>query len=222
MQRQPGGVYADAGAEIRTGYGIPGVEVNSFAGQTTAYAKARGSVGVVDWHPFVGDPVRGGLILADGGAPDMPVQLNGYDKGYTSFDGKLLIPDAIPGAAQRVTIDASRLPFELIPNDTDASVTVRQGGAGIAAFHAQSAIESAVVLVTMDGKPPPIGSTLVSATSSAPIDRRGQAYLPSLAENEVLTVEFADGGKCKVHTDFDGHGGVTRKIGPYACAEAPQ
>ena len=37
-QKQPGGTYADAAAEIRTGYGIPGVEVNSFAGQTTAYA----------------------------------------------------------------------------------------------------------------------------------------------------------------------------------------
>src|SRR5204862_11000 len=79
-QKQPGGTYADAAAEIRTGYGIPGVEVNSFAGQTTAYAKARGSVGLLEWHPFISDPVRGGLILADGGAPGMPVQLNGYNK----------------------------------------------------------------------------------------------------------------------------------------------
>lgn len=221
-QRQPGGVYADAGAEVRTGYGIPGVEVNSFAGQTTGYVKARGSVGVVDWHPFIGDPVRGGLILADGGAPGMPVQLNGYDKGFTSFDGKLLIPDAIPGAPQRVAIDASRLPLDLIPNDTDTSVVVRQGGATVAAFQAQSASASAVVLVTVGGKPPPIGSTLSSATSSAPIDRRGQAYLPSLTANETLTVEFADGGSCKLRTTFDGNGGVTRKIGPFACAAERQ
>jgi len=217
-QRQPGGVYADAAAEIRTGYGIPGVEVNSFAGQTTAYAKARGSVGLIEWHPFIADPVRGGLILADGGAPGMPVQLNGYHKGYTSFDGKLAIPDAIPGAPQRVAIDTTRLPLDLIASDTDKSVVVRRGGATVAGFAAQSTATSAIVLVTVGGRPPPIGSTLASATSSAPIDRRGQAYLPSLDKDETLTVEFADGGSCKVRSEFDGKGSATRKIGPFACA----
>jgi outer membrane usher protein len=217
-QRQPGGIYADAAAEIRTGYGIPGVEVNSFAGQTTAYAKARGSVGLIEWHPFIADPVRGGLILADGGAPGMPVQLNGYHKGYTSFDGKLAIPDAIPGAPQRVAIDTTRLPLDLIASDTDKSVVVRRGGATVAGFAAQSTATSAIVLVTVGGRPPPIGSTLASATSSAPIDRRGQAYLPSLDKGETLTVEFADGGSCKVRSEFDGKGSATRKIGPFACA----
>ena len=123
------------------------------AGQTTGYVKARGSVGLVDLHPFVGDPVTGGLILADGGAPGMPVQLNGYDKGKTSFDGKLLIPDAIPGAPQRIAIDTARLPLDLIPSDTDKSVVVRRGGAAIAGFDAQTASTSAIVLVTIDGKP---------------------------------------------------------------------
>ena len=176
----------------------------------------------MEWHPFVADPVRGGLILADGGAPGMPVQLNGYDKGKTSFDGKLLIPDAVPGVPQRVAIDAARLPLDLIPSDTDKSVVVRPGGATVASFDAQTAAASAVVLVTVGGKPPPIGSSLVSATSSAPLDRKGQAYLPSLAKDEVLTVELAEGGSCKVHTKFDGQGAVTRKIGPFPCVEAPR
>ena len=216
-QKQPGGVYADAAAEVRTGYGIPGVEINSFAGQTTAYAKTRGSVGLLEWHPFIADPVRGGLILADGGAPGMPVQLNGYNKGYTSFDGKLAIPDAIPGAPQRVAIDTTRLPLDLIAGDTDKSVVVRPGGATTASFAAQSTVTSAIVLVTVEGKPPPIGSTLVSASSSAPLDRRGQAYLPSLEKKEILTVEFADGGSCKIRSQFDGKGAATRKIGPLPC-----
>jgi outer membrane usher protein len=146
------------------------------------------------------------------------VQLNGYHKGYTSFDGKLAIPDAIPGAPQRVAIDTTRLPLDLIASDTDKSVVVRRGGATVAGFAAQSTATSAIVLVTVGGKPPPIGSTLASATSSAPIDRRGQAYLPSLDQNETLTVEFADGGSCKVRSEFDGKGSATRKIGPFACA----
>ena len=221
-QKQPGGVYADAAAEVRTGYGIPGVEVNSFAGQTTAYAKTRGSFGLLEWHPFVADPVRGGLILADGGARGVPVQLNGYGKGSTSFDGKLLIPDAIPGAPQRVTVDTNRLPLDLIAGDTDKTVVVRPGGATVANFAAQSAASSAIVLVTLEGKPPPIGSTLASSTSNAPMDRRGQAYLPSLEKDEILTVEFAEGGSCKIHSQFDGKGGATRKIGPFPCVGEPR
>lgn|ERR1043166_850835 len=141
--------------------------------------------------------------------------------GHTSFDGKLAIPDAIPGAPQLVALDASRLPLDLIPSDTDKSVVVRRGSATVARFSAQSTAGSAIVLVLLEGKPPPIGSMLVSATSSAPIDRRGQAYLPSLAKDEVLTVEFPDGGRCKVRTQFDGHGAITRKIGPFDCRAEP-
>jgi outer membrane usher protein len=217
VQRQPGSLFADGDASIRTGYGIPGVEVLSFNGQTTGYLKARGSVGFVEWHPFVSDPVNGGLILADGGAPGIPVQLNGYDKGRTSFDGKLVVPDAVAGVPQRVAIDTSRLPLDMIPNDTDQAAVVRNGGAAVVKFGTQSASSSAIVLVTVDGKPPGVGSTLVSATSSAPLDRRGRAYLPSLEKDEMLTVEFLDGGSCRVQTKFDGQGSVTRLIGPYPC-----
>jgi outer membrane usher protein len=219
-QRQPGSTYVDADASIRTGYGIPGVEVNSFGGQTTGYLRGRGSVGFIEWHPFVSDPVDGGLILADGGAPGIPVQLNGYDKGRTSFDGKLVIPNAVPGVPQRVAIDTSRLPLDMIPSDTDQAAVVRNGGASVVKFGTQSASSSAIVLVTVGGKPPPIGSTLVASTSSAPLDRRGRAYLPSLEKDEILTVEFLDGGSCRVQTKFDGEGSVTRLIGPYPCVQA--
>jgi len=109
------------------------------------------------------------------------------------------------------------LPLDLIAGDTDKSVVVRPGGATTASFAAQSTVTSAIVLVTVEGKPPPIGSTLVSASSNAPLDRRGQAYLPSLEKNEILTVEFADGGSCKIRSQFDGKGAATRKIGPLPC-----
>jgi len=48
----------------------------------------------------------------------------------------------------------------------------------------------------------------------------GQAYLPYLARDEKLTVEFAEGGNCTVQTKIDGWGAVTRKIGPFACVAA--
>lgn len=217
VERQPGGIYTNADAEIRTGYGIPGVALTAFGDQTIGYATARGSVGVIDLHPFVADPVQGGIILADAGAPGVPVQLNGYNKGRSWFDGKLLIPDAVAGTPQRVAIDTSRLPMNMVSGETDGSAVVRSFGASVVAFAARSTASAAVVLVTVDGKPPPVGSTLVSAAASAPIDSRGRAYLPAIAKGEVLTVELAEGGTCAIRTKFDGRGGLTRKLGPFAC-----
>ncbi len=89
----------------------------------------------------------------------------------------------------------------------------------MAVFGVQSAGSSALMNITVHGQPPPVGSTLASVTSSAPISKEGRAYLSSLERNEVLTVEMPDGSKCLVQTNFDGKGGVGRKLGTLPCKE---
>ena len=215
--RAPTGMFADASVEARTGYGVPGLAVQSFGNQATGYATLRGSAGVVGMHPFLSDPAAGGIVIADAGRPGVPVQLNGYDKGRTSFDGQLALPGAVAGTPQRVSIDTARLPIDAVPSETEQLVTVRDRGAARAAFGVRSASAAALVLITYQDGRPPVGSTLVSATSSAPVSKEGRAYLTSLAANEVLTMELPDGTRCFVHTRFDGHGGVGRKLGPLPC-----
>ena len=218
--RSPTGTFANADAQIRTGYGMPGVAVQSFGNHVTGYTTLRGSAGVVALHPFLSDPASGGIIIADAGRSGVPVQLNGYDKGRTSLDGKMALAGAIPGAPQRVAIDAARMPIDAVPSETDQLVVVRDRGATVVSFGVHSAASSALIGITYRGQPPPIGSTLASASSSAPISKEGRAYLPSLDKHEVLTVEMPDGTKCLVRTRFDGHGGVGRKLGPFPCEEA--
>ena len=220
--RAPTGTFANADAQLRTSYGIPGVAVQSFGKQVTGYATLRGSAGVVGGHPFLSDPASGGIIIADAGRSGVPVQLNGYEQGRTSFDGKVALASAVPGIPQRVAIDATRLPIDAVPTETDQLVTVRDQGAAVAAFGVRSASSSAVLGLTYQGAPPPVGSTVSSATSSAPISKEGRAYLPSLARDEVLTVEMPDGTKCLIHTRFDGKGGVGHRIGTFACQETQQ
>ncbi len=198
---------------------MPGVAVQSFGNQVTGLATLRGSAGVVGLHPFLSDPATGGMIIADAGSSGVPVQLNGYDKGRTSFDGEIVIPDAVAGVPQRVAIDTARLPIDAVPGETDQLVTVRDRGASVVAFGVRSAASSALMRITVNGQPPPVGSTLISAASSAPISKEGRAYLPSLRRNELLTVEMPDGTKCLVHTHFDGNGGVGRRLGTIPCEE---
>lgn len=218
--RAPTGTFASADAQVRTGYGVPGLGVQSFGRQATGYVTLRGSAGGVGLHPFVSDPAGGGIIIADVGRSGVPVQLNGYDKGRTSFDGKIALPDAVPGSPQRVAIDTSRMPIDAVPSETDQLVVVRDQGAAVASFGVRSSSASALLKIIYHGHPPPVGSTVSSSTSSAPVSKEGRVYLPSIGKGEVLTVELPDGGKCLVRTDFDGKGGVDRKLGTLSCEDA--
>ncbi len=218
--RAPTSSYADADASMRTGYGIPGITVQSFGKQVTTSASLQGSAGVVGMHPFAADPATGGIIIADAGRSGVPVELNGYDQGRTAFDGKLAIPGAVAGSPQTVAIDASRMPIDAVPTETDRQITVRSDGAAIARFGVASASASALLHVTYHGAPPPLGSLLTSTSSTAPISKDGRAYLPSLERDEVLKVEMPDGTTCLIATQFDGHGGVGRRLGTLPCRDA--
>lgn len=218
-QRSNGFNDLDAGAELRTGYGIPGVSVQNYGTGTTAYGTMRGTVGVVDMHPFVGDPSSSGVVVVDGGAPGLPVMMNGESKGRTSFDGKLAVPVDVAYAPQRFELDIARMPINVVPTSTNGNVTLRPGGAAVIAFAARKATASAIVTVTVHGKPPPVGATLVGVGSQAPIDSHGRAYLDDIRPNEVLQVEFADGRGCTVRSGFDGKGGIGRRLGPLDCVE---
>lgn len=204
---------------MRTGYGIPGVAVQSFGKQVTTLATLQGSAGVVGLHPFASDPATGGIIIADAGRSGVPVELNGYEQGRTAFDGKLAIAGAVPDTPQTVTIDASRMPLDAVPTDTNQHITVRSDGAAVARFGVGSASASALLHVTYRGAPPPVGSVLSSASSTAPISKDGRVYLPSLARNEVLKVEMPDGTTCVIATHYDGRGGVGRRLGTLPCRD---
>ena len=217
--RSPTSSYLNADASTRTGYGIPGIAVQSFGKQVTTSATMQGSAGVVGLHPFASDPATGGIIIADAGRSGVPVQLNGYDQGRTAFDGKLAIAGAVPNSPQTVTIDASRMPIDSVPSETDQQITVRDEGAAVAKFGVASASASALLHINYKGAAPPVGSVLTSASSSAPISKDGRAYLPSIARNEILKVEMPDGSTCLVATRFDGRGGVGRRLGTLPCGD---
>jgi outer membrane usher protein len=215
--RSVGGPFVDASAQVRTGYGIPGIAYQEFGGTGTASVTMQGTIGQAAMHPFVADPVIGGVAIVQGGAPGLPVTLNGNDKGRTGDDGMLAVPLDVAEVPLRLALDVTRMPIEAVPGATQATVTVRQAGATLAHFATRSARAAARVTVTLDGKPPPLGSTLMGHQDSAPLDESGRAWLPAIERGEVLTVSLPDGGTCRVHTGFDGHGNIRRRIGPLPC-----
>ena len=211
--------FETAAAEHRTGYGIPGIQFDSFGGSSTAYLTGRGSFGYAGGHAFVGDPITGGLIIADTGAPDIPVTINGYSKGNTGRDGKLLVPATVAGTPQSVGVASERLPLDMVAEETQKTAVVRSGGATVLRFGVQDASGGAIITLTDRGRAPPAGSTLSGEGGSAPVDGRGRTYLGAIKPDEILLLTRPDGTQCTINTKFDGHGGSFRRIGPFECME---
>lgn len=215
--------FASGAIETRTGYGIPGLAFDTSGGtgnrQITGYGTLRGAVGYVAGHAFAADPVPpgGGIVVADAGAPGIPVQVNGAVRGRSGWDGRAALPVPVAGVPQVVSVGDDRLPLEQVATTTEQRVVVRLGGASRADFGVHDVTSGALVEVRVDGQVPPIGSMLTGVGASAPVGRTGRAYLPSLRPGEVLSLQMPDGRSCQVSTDFDGHGGPRRRIGPFEC-----
>lgn len=217
--RDQNGLIGNAQGEYRTGYAIPGFGVQTFGRSVTATATLRGSAGIVGWHPFVADPVQGGLIVVDTGQSGVPVQLDGSDRGRTAWDGKITLPAGVPGVPHHVAIDTTDLPIDTVPTITEGDATVRDGAATVVPFRVQTTAAAASFRVVFGGEAPPAGSTVVSAGGSAPVGNDGRAYLPSIQPGEVLRVDMPDGRTCSIATHFNGRGGLGRRLGPLPCRE---
>jgi outer membrane usher protein len=211
------GNYLSGEAQLRSGSGIPALGFSKFGDQTQAYLRAAGSVGVVAGHRFVGDPIDGGVIIADVGEAGVPLLINGYEATRTGRDGQGLVPASVAGAPQRVEISTEHLSLSLIPTTTRQIVTVRQGSGTVAEFTMRSADHGAVVVLSIDGITPPAGTSVRLGGIEIPVDLEGRAWLPEIDLDATLDVDLPDGRHCVVATGFDGHGGPGVVLGPFAC-----
>ncbi len=213
-------VYASGETGIRSGYGIPTAGFTWLGSSGQGYARMQGAAGVAAGHAFVSDPVQGALLIADVGQPGVDVLLNGNAVARSGADGKAIVPSALSGTPQRVEIDDHNLPLSAISARTVDTVTVRDGGGGVARFDLTTGERGATVQLLVDGRAPPLGTSLLDPNGrDIPVSKRGTAWVPAIPRDGVLTALLPDGRRCQVATGFDGHGGPGRTLGPLECKE---
>lgn len=209
--------FVDARVEARTSAFIPGLELQNSSSTNTGVVSLSGVAGVIGLHPFVSASNQSGMMIADVGVPGVSVIANGEPAGRTGWMGTVAVPVAGDGVAETVAIDTSKMPFDDIAGTTSMTAALRQDSATILHFNVKTASFGAVIVVTVNGKPPPLGSTLVGQESQAPIDNHGRAYLPSMRKHELLSVLLPNGQTCHVQTNFNGQGGMGLVLGPLPC-----
>ena len=204
---------------MRTGYGIGPVGARRSSGQMQAYAQARGSAWIAGWHPFAGDPARGGLIVVDTGQAGVPVLLNGRETGRTAFDGKIAVQVDVAGTPQRVEIGDHDLPLSTIAQSTRSLMTIRQGSGSAVRLSVASGAAGAIVWVRVGGQPPLLGTVIQQDGEQIPVGKKGRAWMPALPKRAVLSALLPDGRSCAFETGFDERGGPGRSIGPFECRD---
>lgn len=121
----------------------------------------------------------GAFAMVDAGLPNVPVLLENRPVGLTGSDGKLAIERLRPWQANRVSIDTTKLPVDVVVNGPEEQFAVpRQGQGAKVTFdlHQTTALEGS--LQQPNGMPIPVGARLTW------LEANGQSLATGVVGNE--------------------------------------
>lgn len=149
------------------------------AGELSWWGQGRGGVAwLEDQGIRWSRRTDGAFAMVDAGLPNVPVLLENRPVGVTAPDGKLLVERLRPWQANRVSIDTTKLPVDVVVDGLDERFAVpRQGQGAQVAFdvHRTTALEG---VLQADGQPIAAGTRLTW------LDARGQTLATGVVGND--------------------------------------
>lgn len=133
------------------------------------WGQARGGVSWLEGQSFqLSKRTNGAFAMVETGFPNVPVLVENQPAGQTDKNGKLLIEQLRPWQANRISIDTSKLPVDVVINGPEEQFAVpRQGQGAKVTFdlHQTTALEGS--LQQPNGMPIPAGSRLTWLDANA-------------------------------------------------------
>ena len=183
-----------------------------------------GSLVAMDGTVIAARRVGRGFVLVSTGLADIPVMHENRQIGRTGAGGRLLVPDLMPYAGNRIAIDPSELPADARIEATELEVVPQAGAGLVAAFRIERYRAATVIVQGADGKPPPPGTPVVRTGGKPPtvVGYDGVVFLDGLdKDNEIVVGQGA--GACTLRFAWRaGADGQLPTIGPLRCAPAQQ
>jgi len=159
-----------------------------------------------------------GFALVSVGVPGLPVLQDNRPIGRTDAGGRLLVPDLMPYAANRIAIDPSSLPPDTRIDITNLDVVPRQYAGVVARFALARYAAATLTLVKPDGKAPEVGTParLEGSAQGAVVGYDGVLFVEGLQQqNRVLVGAGKDA--CEVRFAYKAMAGELPAIGPLVC-----
>ncbi len=203
-----------------TGSGRYGAGAASYRGDSYGYASASGSVVLMGGHAFLARDIHDGFaVVSSDGIAGVPVKLENRVVGQTDDDGMLLVTRLNAWQRNKLSIDPMDLPANVRVDAVDRVAAPRDRSGTLVRFGITPVRAAVVVLQDGEGRPVPLGSTIVAnehATGEVFVGYDGEAYLETLEPHNQLRVQMP-GGTCTATFDYPAAGDAVPRIGPLAC-----
>ncbi len=189
-------------------------------GRTTLNGLVSGAIVAADGGLFVANHVSDAFAIVDVGAPNIPVFFRNRPAGVTGANGKLLVPGLRAYEKNRISIDPTGLPLDLMVENTTAIVVPEAGSGVIVRFGKHGSGGTALVSFRdTSGAFLPLASTgsIGDGENEFTIGYDGEALLEGLSADNVATIELADGGRCVAEFPYADAGGNLVSIADIVC-----
>lgn len=188
--------------------------------RTTLNAQMSGAVVAADGGLFIANRIRDAFAIVDVGAPNIPVFYQNRPVGVTGANGKLLVPGLSAYEKNRISIDPTNLPLDLMVENTTAIAIPAAGSGVVVRFGKHSSGGTALVSFRdAAGEFLPLASTgsIGDGGGEFTVGYDGEALLEGLGADNVATIALADGGSCIAEIPYADEGSNLVSIADIVC-----
>lgn len=169
-------------------------------GQSSRFAGATGSLGLMDGYAFASNRISDGFALVSTqGVADVPIDFNHQRIGTTNRHGYLLVTDVPAYFKNRYAIDPLTLPADVHTPVLERQVMVSRGKGTLVQLPVMRIRTATITLVDTDNQPLPAGTPLLHEQGNVPtvVGWDGVAYLTALHPRNTVVAQLAQGARCR-------------------------
>lgn len=144
------------------------------------------------------------MLVDTDGVSNVPIRGTGAPV-YSNVFGKAIIPDINSYYRNRTKIDVNALPENVEAIESVVQATLTEGAIGYRKFDVISGMKRMATVRFENGDYPPFGAQIRNAEgrNTGIMDDDGQAYISGIKPNEVMTVQWSEGGSCQLKFPAD-------------------
>jgi outer membrane usher protein len=193
--------------------------VEQFSGGTRGQLAVRGALSWIGGAVFASDHIDDSFaVVRTAQIAKIPVQYENRAIGTTNSKGLILVPSLLSYQNNRLSLDPSRLPPDVVVGQTFMIVRPRDGAGTIIDFDIKVVRGAVVILHDLNDKAVPLGSIVeMHGAPAQVVGYDGEVYLQNLKTEILLTVTRPDQSVCAAKASYNPVVGDIPRIGPVTC-----
>ncbi len=219
-QYDTGAANAYASADYLSRYGEYSAGVQTGKGNHTGYLNATGALVLMSGGAFASRQIDDGFaVVSTNGVQNVPVKLENREYGKTNSNGLLIVTPLNAYQRNRVSIDPSALPANVMIDKVDTNVSTQRKSGTRVLFKVAPVSAATVVVQDRSGRNIPLGTQVVLNNSEeAVVGYDGIVYLEKLQRHNLLQLRM-QGGDCRILFDYTNTEETIPRLGPLTCQD---